>query len=193
MHQELERALGVLLLQDLGHDRVRLAGVHHQGNAELARRRHVGPEHPRLDVARAEIVMEVEPRLADADDLGAARQLAQGIHAKRRIFLGFVRMRPDRAPDVLMGHGHGVDRLEGRDLVADGQHQLHARSAGALDHVLAVGVELMRMQIDVAVDQHLGRPPKRFTRGPLRAGWPRRSRRRPGGPGSEPPPRPAAG
>jgi hypothetical protein len=68
--------------------------------------------------------------------------------------LGLVRMGPDRAPDVVVGHGDGVDGLERRDLVADGDHQFDPGLAGAIDHRLAVLVVLMGVQVYVAVDEH---------------------------------------
>ena len=81
-------------------------------------------------------------------------------------------MGADRAPDVGVGHGEGVGRLEGRELVADVDHQADAGRAGAGDHRVAVLVELRRVQVDVAVDQH--RPSGRAACAPGRPG------RRPG-------------
>jgi hypothetical protein len=162
VHQDLERPLGVLLFEDVAHDLVRLAGVDHQRQAGLARRRHMGAEHVGLHLARAEVVVEVETRLADADDLGTACQLDQALGRQVDVILGLVRVGADRAPDVVMGHGDGMDGFERRNLVADGDHQFDAGLAGAADHRLAILVVLMGVQVYVAVDEHaVTWPPER--------------------------------
>ena len=63
-------------------------------------------------------------------------------------------MCPDCRPDVGMGVGQRSHRAEVGNLVANLDHKADARLAGAHDHALSVAIELRRMEIYVAVDQH---------------------------------------
>ena len=89
---------------------------------------------------------------------GRAARSHQQFRVKSRIVLGFVRMRADRVPDVGVRLGDGADGREAADAVADGHHQADAGRPRPRDHRLAVGVELRRVQVDVAVDQHPAYP-----------------------------------
>lgn len=129
-----------------------------QRQAGLARGLDMAAEHLGLDVARAQVVVEVQPTFADADHAGPLRQLDQIGRRHGRMVLGLMRMGPDGAPDIVMGHGQGVGGLEGRELVRDLDHHLHPGLAGADDDFVAVLIELGRVQIDVAVDDHQPSP-----------------------------------
>ncbi len=76
MHQELEGRAGMLFLENGPHHLVGLAGMHHQRQAGAAGGFHMDPEHPRLDVPGAQIVVEIETGLADADHLRTRREIA---------------------------------------------------------------------------------------------------------------------
>ena len=65
-----------------------------------------------------------------------------------------VRVNADAVPDVGVPLRERLDLRERGQSVADRHHALHARLPGALDHGLPVGVELRRVQVHVAVDQH---------------------------------------
>jgi hypothetical protein len=68
---------------------------------------------PGLDVARAEVVVEVEAGLADADHARIGAQLHQCLFGEVGILLGLVRVGSDRAPDVGLV-GDGADLVEVR-------------------------------------------------------------------------------
>ena len=76
MHQQLERSLGVLVFENVAHDLVGLARVHHQGQSGSPGGFDVNAEHLGLDVARAKVVVEIQPRLADADHLLTSGEIA---------------------------------------------------------------------------------------------------------------------
>ena len=73
MQHGREGALPGFLLEDARHVVVGLAGVDDQRQPGLARRRDVGAEALLLRVARAVVVVIVEPGLADRHHLGMAR------------------------------------------------------------------------------------------------------------------------
>ena len=77
MEQGLERALLHLVFQYIGHIRVRLARMDHQRQARLARRRNVNTKALRLRRPRAQVIMVVQPRLADPHHLGMLGKLEQ--------------------------------------------------------------------------------------------------------------------
>ena len=64
-----------LLFQNARHIGVRLAAVDHQRQARLARRRDVDAKALRLRRARAQVIVIVQPRLADAHHLGMLGEL----------------------------------------------------------------------------------------------------------------------
>ena len=77
VHQHPERPSRVLLAQDLGHGRIRLARMDHQRQAGLPRGMDVLTEHLRLHLARAEVVVEVEAALADPHHFRPSRKVDQ--------------------------------------------------------------------------------------------------------------------
>ena len=154
MDQAGEGALGVLLLEDVAGLAVGVAGVDDQRQAGLARRRDMGAEALGLLGARAVLVVEVEPGLADADDLGMARRLDQAVGRALPLLLGLVRMDADRAPDVAVALGDGAHLVELVEPRADRQHAGDAGGAGARQHAGLVGRELGEVEMAVAVDQH---------------------------------------
>ena len=142
--------------------RVGIAGVDDQRQAGLARRRDMGAEALGLLVARAVLVVEVEPGLADADDLGMARRLDQAVGRALPLLLRLVRMDADRAPDVVVALGdraHLVELVEPR---ADGQHARDAGRAGAREHARLVAGKLGKVEMAMAVDQHQRRGLRRL-------------------------------
>jgi hypothetical protein len=78
----------VLLLQDLAHDIIGFTGVNHQRQTALPGGDAVLAEHLGLHVARRQIVVEIQPALADADHARALGQLDQTRGDQARIFLG---------------------------------------------------------------------------------------------------------
>jgi hypothetical protein len=96
----------------------------------------------------------VETGLPDRNNLGGAGAGHEIAGGDVQLLMRVMRMRADRAIDVreALGDGEkiGLARHAGRDC----DHARDAGGAGALDHRLTVGVELRRVQVDVAVDQH---------------------------------------
>src|SRR5260221_7513108 len=87
----------------------------------------MGAEAFDLFVPRAVLIVEIEPGLADAHDLGMLRGLDEAIGRALSLLLRLVRMNADRAPDVVMALGNGANALE---LVEPGADRQHARDAG---------------------------------------------------------------
>ena len=154
VHQHLEWPHRILLTQDRRHHLVRLTRMDHQRQTGFARRRHMLSEHRRLHIARAEVIVEIQTAFADPDHLGPLRQLYQRRRRQVRCVLGLVWMDSDRAPDVVVRHGDPMGRLEGGQLVGDFDHQTNARLARPGDDGVPVLVELRRVQVHMAVDQH---------------------------------------
>ena len=126
----------------------------HQRQAGFTRGGDVLAEHCRLNLARAEVIVEIQAAFADPHHLGPLRQFDQGRRRQVRRILGLVRMDPDRAPDVVMRHGDLMGRLEGGQLVRNLDHQPDARLARPRDNGVPILVELGRVQVHMAVDQH---------------------------------------
>src|SRR5438132_1156405 len=80
------------LLQDAGDLGIRLAGMNDQWQPARPGRRDVGPEDPLLHLARAVVVMEIEPGLANADDARKRRERSKIQYARLRVIGGFMRM-----------------------------------------------------------------------------------------------------
>ena len=102
MQHEGERALSRLLLEHAGNVGVGVARMDDERQAGLPRRGDMGAEALLLHVARAVVVVIVEPRLADRHHLGMARELDQLLHHDVGLLGGVVRMRADRAEHIVM-------------------------------------------------------------------------------------------
>src|SRR3979490_3293282 len=142
MDQPREGALGIFLLEDVAGFPIGIAGMHDQRQPGLARRGDVGAEAFGLLFARTVLVIEIEPGLADADDLGMARRLDQAVGRALPLLLRLVRMNADRAPDVLMTLGDGAHLVELVESRAHGQHARDAGCAGARQHTGLVAGKL---------------------------------------------------
>jgi len=131
-----------------------LAGVDHQRQLGFARGLNVDAESPLLRVARAVVVVIVEPRLADRHHL---RVLGRGDEVGNRHvrFLGgMVRMRADRAIDVVETLGDGAERGEFPDLGRDRHQARDLGGAGAREHGIELGGKIGKIEVAVAVDEH---------------------------------------
>src|ERR1043166_6904599 len=81
------------LPEDAGHVGVGFAAVDDERQSGFARRGDVRPQPRLLRLARAEMVMIVEPRLPDRDDLGMARALDEFGDRNVELFMRVVWMR----------------------------------------------------------------------------------------------------
>ena len=114
----------------------------------------MGAKDAFLDVARAQIIMKIEPGLADADDLGVSRQRDQLIGQQCGMVGGLVRMGADRAPDRVVALG---DRADLREMVEPGSDRQHRRDPGGArpgDDRRALRREIREVEMAMAVDQH---------------------------------------
>ncbi len=150
-----EGALPVLVFQDVAGLVVGVARVDNQRQASLTGGYDVGPEALGLLVARAVVVMEVEAGLADAHHLGMARRRDQPVGVALPLVLGLVRMDADRAPDIVVPLGDGADALELVEARADRQHGADSRRLRARQHARLVDCELGKVEMTMAVDQHV--------------------------------------
>src|SRR5437868_323111 len=87
-----------------------------------ARRRDMDAEDALLNIAGAQIVMEVEAGLADADDFWVVRQREKLLGEQRGVIGRLVRVRPDRAPDPVICLGNRPDPVE---FVEPGAYRQH--------------------------------------------------------------------
>jgi hypothetical protein len=134
----------------------------------------------RLFVVRTVLVVEVEPRLADAYDLGVARGFYQPIRRALPLLLRLVRMNTNRTPDVAVALGYGPDTFELVESGADRQHAGHPCRPGAGEHPGFVASKLGKVEMAMAVDQHVSSPqrPVRRSVGTRLAAWAASFRRR---------------
>ena len=107
----------------------------------------------RLRVARRLVVVVVEPRLADRHDLRMRRQPDQLVGRDVKLLGGVVRMRADRAIDLVMRLGdlkHAGKALHAR---RDRHHAADAGCDRARDHRIALLGEVGKIQVAMAVDE----------------------------------------
>ena len=149
-----EGPLPRLLLQDSAGVLVRRPRVHDQRQPGLARGRDVLAKTRLLLRARAVVVVEIQPGLADADHLGMRRHAHQVRGAHLRLLGHVVRMDPDRAPDPLVVLRQRANRVELGHPRADGLHGADARLGRTREHAVEVVAEVGKVQMAVAVDQH---------------------------------------
>src|SRR5579871_3344880 len=112
----------------------------------------MGAEHPLLDVARTEIVVVIEPGLADADHLRLGRQRRQALGRQFGMIGRLMRMGPDRAPNIGIAFGDRANPLKCVEPGRDRQHCADAGGAGAGDDRVALLVEIGKIEVAVAVD-----------------------------------------
>ena len=115
--------------------------------------RQLALERARLGLARREIAKEIEPGLADRDDLGARGQpLDLGERRVVRVG-GLVRMDADRRPHVREARGHRRGRLRGGHVCPDREDPPHTRGPRALEDGVEIALELGEVQVRVRVEE----------------------------------------
>jgi hypothetical protein len=111
----------------------------------------------RLPFARTVLVIEIKPSLAQSNHLGMFGQRRELLHRCVVLARGFVRVNPDRAPDIGIAFG---DRANGRkfgDLRADGQQRRDPCPARACENLRAF-IRRRVIEMAMAVDKHHGVP-----------------------------------
>ncbi len=112
------------------------------------------PEHVFLHHARAVLVVEVEPGLANADHPRMRGERGQFGGRRPGVIGCLVRMGADRAPDVVMRLGNRAHRRKLVEPGRDRQHRPDPGRAGASNHRLALGREIRKIEMAMTVDQH---------------------------------------
>src|SRR5438874_921959 len=92
MEERFESTLRHLLLQNSRRIRFRLAAVDDEWQAGFARRRDMKTEALFLGGSRAEVVVVVEPRLADPHHLGMTGQRHKLVHRHIQLFMSVMRV-----------------------------------------------------------------------------------------------------
>src|SRR4051794_27291336 len=110
----------------------------------------MGAEYLLLNVARAMLVVEVEPGLADTNDPLMFGELRQFGSRYRRVLPCLVRVHADGAPNVLRRLGNGAHRRELVEARAYGQHRPDPCGVGACDNSIALGGEIRKIEMAVA-------------------------------------------
>ena len=68
-----------------------------------------------------------------------------------------MRMNADASPDEIMSVSDRLYVFKGLQSIGNGQHRLNAGGACGGDHLVLVLGETLRMQINVTIDEHVGR------------------------------------
>ncbi len=124
------------------------------GSPCVARRRDVVAEALRLRFRRRVLVVIVEARFADGDDfrmLGEAHDVGR---LEVQLLVGVVRMRADRAVDIVEALGDGEHLIEAADARRDRHHGADACRASTRHHAVEIGGEVAEIQVAVVVDEH---------------------------------------
>ena len=137
---------------------VGFARMDDQRQPGLARRRDVAAEAGLLGVARAEIVVIVEPGLADGDHLGVAAARDQVLDGEVELLMCVVRMRSYGAVDIGESLGDRQQAIELAHPGRDGDHAPYPGRPGALDDRVEVVGEVGKIEMAMAVDEHGHRP-----------------------------------
>ena len=127
MKQGFERPPLHLVFQNARHIPVRFARMDYQRQACLPRRRDVGAKALRLRRPRTQVVMVIQPRLADSHHLGMLGKFNKFGNCDIQFLMRVVRMGSHRAENIGVVLGDAQQPLEFLHLRADGNHQPHAR------------------------------------------------------------------
>ena len=156
VHQELERPRGVFLLQDLAHHRRRPRGCGPPAAGRSRARRRHGRGTPRPARRAGEGRSGSRGRVSPMPTtLGRPPARSRSSARKVRVFLGFVRVGADRAPDVR----HAPWPRRGRRRSCETWSQMLTIRPTPAARARAItssrsSSNCGRVQVDVAVDQH---------------------------------------
>ena len=125
--------------------------------AGLSRRGDVGAEAALLILARAVVVVIVEPGLADRHHLRMARKFHDLFERDVPLFRRMVRMGADRAVHIAMRLDDLEQIGESPHPCRDGEHEPDACALGARQHGLALRGKVGKIEMAVAIDEHHGK------------------------------------
>ena len=152
MKQGFERTLLHLVFQNARYIGIRLARMDHQRQAAFPRRCNVNTKALCLRRARAQVIMVVQPRLADAHHLGMPRKRDKFRHAHSEFLMRVVRMSSYRAENIAVFLGDAQQLFESLDPCADGNHQPHARRLRIGQNFRKAFRQSLIIEVAVAID-----------------------------------------
>ena len=158
MQKRTKRPLPHLRFEQIRHGVVGVARMQDQGQIGAPGGLDMGGQRAELVLARRIAVMEVQTGLANPDHLGMLSDFNEFVSRDVRAILGVMGMGADRAPDIVMTFGNRRNRFKIGELTADRDHPANPGRAGALDDIIEILGELLTVQVDVAVDQHVQAP-----------------------------------
>ncbi len=126
----------------------------HQRQTGLPRRLDMTSEARFLVLDRAEVIMIVQPGLADRHDLVTRSRRKDVLQRQILFFCGVVRMRSGGAEDVRIRLSQRVDLVKTAHPRANRDHRTDALLTRSLDHGIAFGCEIGKIQMAMAVDKH---------------------------------------
>ena len=154
MQDGREGPLPHFVFQDPRRILVGFAGMDDQRQAGLPGRRDMAAKALRLGLRRAEVVVVVETRLAESDDLGVTGARDELLDREVELLVRVMRMRADRAEDIGKALGDREDFGMALHPGRDRDHAVDAGGACAADHAVELVGEVGKVEVAVAVDYH---------------------------------------
>lgn len=132
----------------------RFPRVHDDRATGVSRERELRGERAALLVARRMIVVVIQPALSDRDRAGA-QELSDGVGIPERVEArGIVRMHPGGEPkEVRMAAGQLLRPSRGIERLTDTNDTDRPGLTGAVDGLIAVGVECRIREVGVAIEK----------------------------------------
>ncbi len=149
-----------LLFEDARGVVVGLARMDDQRQSGLARRRDMRAEAALLRLARRIVVVVVEPGFAERDDLGVTRAENEIGGGQIELFVRIMRMRADRAKNVGKALGDRQHSVMTANARRDGHDAPDTDVARASDHGVELGGEIGKVEMAVAIDEHVSIVPR---------------------------------
>ena len=147
-----------IVAEDIADALFGLAGVNDDRAADLAGKFELKTEDLFLPIARREIVVKIQPGLADGHQarMRIAMHGGECVEIAVRTLAGFVWVNSGRHEHVLMRFedAGGVGGVGGRG--GDGDHTIDALLGGSFDQSVSLRGQLRKCQVAVRVDQHRG-------------------------------------
>ena len=142
------------LFEDRDHVVIGVAGMDDERKVGDAGRCDMPAKAHRLQRLVLGAIDIVETRLPDRDHLRMLRQGDEFLRRDVRLLMGAVRMCADRAIDRGVAFGDGADLVEAAHARRDGHHEADAGRVCVGDQAVAVLIEIGKIEMAVAVDEH---------------------------------------
>ncbi len=155
MQHRGEGALPAFLFENARGIVVGLARMDDERQAGLARRRDMRAKAALLRLARRVVVVVIEAGFAERHDFRVPRQRDEIGRRHVELFMGVMRMRADRAKHVGKALGDREQVRLALDPRRNRHHALDAGGAGARHHGIELGGEIGKIEMAMAVDEHV--------------------------------------